>query len=121
MRSPLELMLPLIAHIGCAHAEAQHVTASATMLVRTTVRIPGFSRSFAPPKGGKRPAALRPRNGDSASWQRQRNAPRCRRLLVAETPVRDLLLCAKHLFVAATVGCAGEDSAVVYLTNVCVG
>ena len=28
-------------------------------------------RDLAPPKGGKRPAALRPRNGDSASWQRQ--------------------------------------------------
>jgi hypothetical protein len=26
---------------------------------------------LAPPKGGERPAALRPRNGDSASWQRQ--------------------------------------------------
>ena len=57
---------------------------------------------LAPPKGGERPAALRPRNGDSASWQRQRNAPRCRRLLVAGNPVRDLLLRAKHLFVAAT-------------------
>ena len=41
---------------------------------------------LAPPKGGERPAALRPRNGDSASWQRQRNAPRCRRLLVAGNP-----------------------------------
>jgi hypothetical protein len=29
-------------------------------------------------------------------------------LLVAGTPVRDLLLCAKHLFVAATIGCGGE-------------
>jgi hypothetical protein len=28
-----------------------------------------------PPKGSERPAALRPRNGDSASWQRQRSAP----------------------------------------------
>ena len=43
------------------------------------------------------------------------------RLLVAGTAVRDLLLRAKHLFVAAAVGCAGENSAVVYLTNVCVG
>jgi hypothetical protein len=59
---------------------------------------------LAPPKGGERPAALRPRNGDSASWQRQRNAPRCRRLLVAGAAVRDLLLRAKHLFVAATEG-----------------
>jgi hypothetical protein len=30
-------------------------------------------------------------------------APRRRRLLVAETPVRDLLLRAKHLFVAAII------------------
>ena len=28
-------------------------------------------RELARPKGGERPAALRPRNGDSASWQRQ--------------------------------------------------
>ena len=58
---------------------------------------------LAPPKGGERPAALRPRNGDSASWQRQRNAPRCRRLLVAGNPVRDLLLRAEHLLIAANL------------------
>jgi hypothetical protein len=68
-------------------------------MVPTHVQLP---LELAPPKGGERPAALRPRNGDSASWQRQRNAPRCRRLLVAGNPVRDLLLRAKHLFVAAT-------------------
>src|SRR6476620_10559587 len=44
-------------------------------MVPTHVQLP---LELAPPKGGERPAALRPRNGDSASWQRQRNAPRCR-------------------------------------------
>jgi hypothetical protein len=29
------------------------------------------SARLARPKGSERPAALRPRNGDSASWQRQ--------------------------------------------------
>ena len=43
------------------------------------------------------------------------------RFFVVFVAVQDLLLRAEHLFVAATVGCAGEDSAVVYLTNVCVG
>src|SRR6516165_3067615 len=45
MRSPLELMLPLIRHSAlrsCGHAEAQHATASASMLVQTTVRILSF-------------------------------------------------------------------------------
>src|SRR6516162_4381783 len=40
MRSPLELMLPLITHpalCSCVHAEAQHATANANMLVRTMV------------------------------------------------------------------------------------
>jgi hypothetical protein len=39
MRSPLELMLPLITHPACVQAEAQHVTASATMR--------SFARPFA--------------------------------------------------------------------------
>jgi hypothetical protein len=51
----------------------------------------------------ERPAALRARNGDPACWQRQRNAPRCQSaLLDAEPRVRALLLCAKHLYVAAS-------------------
>ena len=41
----------------------------------------------APPKGGESPAAPRPRNGNSASWQRQRNCAALPvALLVAGTP-----------------------------------
>ena len=69
MRSPLELMLPLIAHPGRVHAEAQHATASATMLVRTIVRIPGFSRGFAPPKDDERPGSVGTRADLVASRQ----------------------------------------------------
>ena len=54
-------------------------------------------------KGGERPAALRPRKGGPACWQRQKE---CAALPVAllVAPVRDLLLHAKHLFVAANDG-----------------
>ena len=89
-------------------------------MVPTHVQLP---LELAPPKGGERPAALRPRNGDSASWQRQRNAPRCRRLLVAGNPVRDLLLRAKHLFVAAILWpslnpvAPHDDKRVIAMTN----
>ena len=103
MRSPLELMLPLITHPGCAHAEAQHATATAIMLVRTMVRIPGFSRSFAPPKGGERPAALTPQRGLAKLTAPEELRCAAGPLLVAETPAWDLLLRAKHLFVAAMV------------------
>ena len=59
-------------------------------------------------KGGERPATLTPQRV-LANWQRWEELRRAAgRLLVAGIPVRDLLLRAKHLFVAATVGCAGE-------------
>jgi hypothetical protein len=58
----------------------------------------------APPKSGERPAALTPQRG-----LRQLAAPgelrrAAGRLLVAGNPVRDLLLGAEHLFVAAPSG-----------------
>jgi hypothetical protein len=49
MRSPLELMLPLITHPGCAHAETQHATASSFGRWFAFLVFPGF----APPKGGE--------------------------------------------------------------------
>jgi hypothetical protein len=67
-----------------------------------------LQRDFAPPKGGERPAALTPQR-DSPNWRRAeelRRAAGC--LLVAGNPVRDLLLRAKHLFVAAMVCLDGK-------------
>jgi hypothetical protein len=69
MRSPLGLMLPLITHpalCSCVHGEAQHATASATMIVRPTVRILVFPAVLRLQRG--RPAALT-RNG-SCRWRR---------------------------------------------------
>jgi hypothetical protein len=63
----------------------------------THVQLPLDSRR----ERAERPAALRPRNGDSASWQLQRSAPRCRSLVSRRNPVWDLLLRAKHLSAAA--------------------
>ena len=61
------------------------------------------SAQLAPPKGGERPAALTPQRV-LANWRRAEELRRAAgRLLVAGTAVRDLLLCAKHLFVAAMV------------------
>jgi hypothetical protein len=58
---------------------------------------------FAPPKGAERPAALTPQR-DSPNWRRAEELRRAAGpLLVAGNPVRDLLLRAKHLFVATTV------------------
>jgi len=55
----------------------------------------------APPKSGERPAALTPQRV-SPTWRCQRNCARCRlRFFVVSARVRDLLLRAKHLFVAA--------------------
>ena len=53
------------------------------------------------PRRVEGPAALRPRNGDPARWQRQRNAPALlgRFAVDAGPRLRDLLLCAKYLFV----------------------
>ena len=56
---------------------------------------------FAPPKGGERPAALTPQRV-SPDWRRAEELRRAAGpLLVAGNPVRDLLLRAKPLFVAA--------------------
>jgi len=38
MRSPLELMLRLITHPACVHAEMQHAAASATRLVIVAIQ-----------------------------------------------------------------------------------
>jgi len=77
----------------------------------THVQLPRDSRRQ---RAGESPAAPRPRNGDSAGWQRQRNAPRCRSLICRRNRVRDLLLRAKHLFVAAIIhkrnGAVGEGA-----------
>src|SRR5262245_40899775 len=100
MRSPLKLMLPLITHpalCSCMHAEAQHATAITNMLVRTMVhillstRLRGEDRQRWPVKGlavgGARNCAALPVS--------------LLRLSVALARVPDLLVCAKHLFVAA--------------------
>ena len=74
-----------------------------------------LQRDFAPPKGGERPAALTPQRG-LAGWRRTKLRLAAGRLLVALGRVRVLLLCAKHLFVAARRGpprcrCAFQVSA----------
>jgi hypothetical protein len=56
-----------------------------------------LQRDFASPKGGERPAAPTPQRG-LASWQRQRNAARCR-LLVSRWNPRAGLVTSRQLFV----------------------
>ena len=66
------------------------------------------SAQLAPPKGGERPATLTPQRV-SPNWRRAEELRRAAgRLLVAGIAVRDLLLCAKHLFVAAMLDDASE-------------
>ena len=66
-------------------------------------------RSMRPQKGRQTTGNADPRNGSRQIGSRREKLRRAAgRLLVAGIPVRDLLLRAKHLFVAATVGCAGE-------------
>ena len=56
---------------------------------------------LAPPKGGERPAGADPATGLAKLAAGRGIASRCRSLLSREPPLRDLLFCAKHLFVAA--------------------
>ena len=73
------------------------------MLARTMVRIPALSRGIAPPKGGE-DRQRSPRNG-SRRLAAHEIAPRRRlRCFVASARVRDLLIRAKDLFVAAIDG-----------------
>jgi hypothetical protein len=65
-----------------------------------------LQRDFAPPKGGERPAALTPQRDSPRPEELRRAAGR---LLVAGTRVRGLLLCAKHLFVAAILGWTASE------------
>ena len=64
-------------------------------MVPTHVQLP---LELAPPKGGERPAALRPRNGDSASWQRQRNCAALPSLVSRRNP-RAGLVASRQTFV----------------------
>ena len=74
-------------------------------MVPTHVQLPLDSRRQ---RAVKDRQALTPQRV-SPNWRRAEELRRAAgRLLVAGIPVRDLLLRAKHLFVAATVGCAGE-------------